>query len=96
VNAELLVRSRVEFAEDLHAEIVLWRVPTPVRGSTHEYKYRFALIHRGICVLRYDNEAGKGDHRHIGNRELPYVFTTREALERDFEADIALYRGEIR
>lgn len=23
----------------------------------------------GNCVLRYDNEAGKGDHKHIGDDE---------------------------
>jgi predicted transcriptional regulator len=26
------------------------------------------------CVLRYDNEAGKGDHKHIGTFETAYVF----------------------
>jgi hypothetical protein len=28
----------------------------------------------GVCVLRYDNEAGKGDHKHIGTVETAYVF----------------------
>jgi len=26
------------------------------------------------CVLRYDNEAGKGDPKHIDAEEAPYVF----------------------
>ena len=34
----------------------------------------------GVCVLRYDNEAGKGDHRHIGSEETPYTLTTIEQL----------------
>lgn len=34
----------------------------------------------GYCVLRYDNEAGKGDHKHVGEEELPYVFTMSQAL----------------
>lgn len=39
--------------------------------------------------MRYDNERGKGDHRHVGKTEEPYAFTTPEALFRDFVADIA-------
>lgn len=38
--------------------------------------------------MRYDNERGKGDHRHFGRREEPYLFTTPEALLADFDADV--------
>ena len=41
----------------------------------------------GICVLRYDNEAGKGDHKHIGGREYPYAFSDIETLQVDFWMD---------
>jgi hypothetical protein len=37
-------------------------------------------------MLRYDNETGKGDHRHIGPKEEPYQFTSIEKLLEDFEA----------
>tara|TARA_R110002020_G_scaffold281530_3_gene497177 strand:+ start:552 stop:713 length:162 start_codon:yes stop_codon:yes gene_type:complete len=47
-----------------------------------------ALIVSGDCVLRYDNERGKGDHRHIHGREEPFRFTTLEGLFEAFEADI--------
>lgn len=52
-------------------ELVIWRVPDPVRGSAHGLEYRLALVVDGVCVLRYDNEAGKGDHKHVGEREMP-------------------------
>lgn len=39
-------------------------------------------------MLRYDNEAGKGDHRHVGGREMPYAFTTPDDLLRDIWRDI--------
>jgi hypothetical protein len=64
-------------------------LPSPSAGSAHAYKYRYALIINDECVLRYDNERGKGDHRHIGEAEEPYAFTTPEALFGDFLADIA-------
>ena len=52
-------------------EIVIWRVPQPARSSTHPYKYRLAYIANQRCVLRFDNEAGKGDHKHVGERQVP-------------------------
>ena len=69
MNAELLLRERYLLGEDRFAEIVIWQVPNPVPGSAHGYKYRLAFVVRDVCVLRFDNEAGKGDHMHIGGRE---------------------------
>jgi hypothetical protein len=63
-------------------------VPTPIPGSSHNFKYRLALIVNGECVMRYDNERGKGDHRHLGNIEEPIEFTTLEALFDAFHADM--------
>ena len=39
--------------------------------------------------MRYDNERGKGDHRHVGEKEGGYDFTTIDQLLDDFERDIA-------
>jgi hypothetical protein len=39
-------------------------------------------------VLRYDNETGKGDHRHVGARSEPYCFTTVDALLNDFMREV--------
>ncbi|UZR30987.1 DUF6516 family protein [Methylococcus mesophilus] len=36
----------------------------------------------------YDNERGKGDHKHIGNQEAPYRFVNPQQLMADFMADI--------
>ena len=63
---------------------VVWQVPNPVRGSGHDYKYRLALVVDGRCVLRFDNEAGKGDHYHIGDDEFPYRFESPRQLLTDF------------
>lgn len=39
-------------------------------------------------MIRYDNKAGKGDHRHLGSREEPYQFRDVETLFADFMADV--------
>lgn len=68
-TALLLLEERRDIAEDRFIELVVWQVPQPVRASTHLFKYRLAFVINGLCVLRYDNEAGKGDHRHVGSVE---------------------------
>ncbi|HQX81039.1 MAG TPA: DUF6516 family protein [Vicinamibacterales bacterium] len=96
MKATALLRTRVVLAEDAFAELVLWRVPTPVVGSTHEFKYRLAYIVGGRCVVRYDNGAGKGDHRHYNKRENAYTFTTSDELLADFQRDIMRWNHENR
>ena len=86
--AEPLLDERHILSQAAFAELVVWRVPAPVRGSAHKYRYRLALVVDGKCVLRYDNEAGKGDHRHVGDAEERYQFKSAEQLLADFWADV--------
>ena len=88
MDAVLIAKERTSLSENAFYEIVVWQVPSPVPGSGHGFRYRLALVVRGECVLRYDNERGKGDHRHIGEREEPFEFTTLEALLTAFERDM--------
>jgi len=92
MKAELLLRERHQIAEEAFVAIRIWRVAQPVRGSRHDLKYSLAYVVSGLCVLRYDNEAGKGDHRHLGDREEPYQFSTPEALLTDFWNDVDRWR----
>ena len=82
MKAEALAHERHVLAEDAFAEIAVWRVSRPVKGSKHRFKYRLALIVGGECVLRYDNETGKGDHRHVGTTEAAYAFSSYEKPHR--------------
>jgi hypothetical protein len=92
MKAEVVAHERHVLAEDAFAEIVVWRVPHPVKGSTHRFKYRLALVVDGECVVRYDNETGKGDHRHVGKAEAVYAFSSYETLLADFWADVETWR----
>ena len=66
----------------------IWSVPAAVPGCAHSYKYSLALVVDGECVLRYDNERGKGDHRHFRDKESSYAFVSLEILMDDFEIDV--------
>ena len=82
--ATQLLKQRQLISESAFAELVVWQVSSPVRGSQHDYKYRLALVVDGRCVLRFDNEADKGDHYHIGEAEFPYRFSNVGQLLSDF------------
>ena len=94
MKAVLLLRTRIVYSETAFAELVLWRVSTPVSGSTHTFKYRLAYVVDGECVVRYDNELGKGDRRHFGTKERAYTFETPDTLVADFQRDIARWNRE--
>ena len=91
--AELRLRTRLALSETAFVEIVIWRVPKPVRGSPHNFKYRLALVSEDVCILRYDNEAGKGDHKHVGDQEVLVDFTDLDQLQADFWADVMEWRS---
>ncbi len=93
MKATKLLKSREVISENSFVERVVWLLPSPLAGSAHALKYRLAYVVDGVCVVRYDNEAGKGDHRHIGADELPYAFTTPEQLLADFWQDVQNWKG---
>lgn len=86
-NAELLYREKRTYAGGI-IEMVVWRVPDPVPPSEHPFKYRLVFVRDGKRRVGYDNERGKGDHRHIGKSEMPYTFEDENQLLEDFWQDV--------
>jgi hypothetical protein len=91
-GAELLLRERIPLDERSFVDLVVWHLPRVLPGSRHRYKYSLAYIEDDHCVIRYDNEAGKGDHRHVGGREIAYAFTDPDRLLVDFWTEVDLWR----
>jgi Family of unknown function (DUF6516) len=94
MKAILLFRDRQEFPkDDAVAELVVWQLPRKLPGSLHSCKYRLAFVVSGVCILRYDNEAGKGDHKHVGDHEEAYEFVDTDKLLEDFYTDVQKWRA---
>jgi hypothetical protein len=91
--AELLFHRKRIYDDGAIVELRIWVVPAPVRGSVHRLKYSLFYGRNGERLVGYDNEAGKGDHRHRAGREDPYVFRSVDQLVADFLADVAGLRG---
>jgi hypothetical protein len=93
MDAVLIIRDRRIFQDGCILEIVIWKVPQSVPPTAHGLKYRLFYGRPGERNVGYDNERGKGDHRHVDGYEEPYVFRSIESLLDDFEADVVKARG---
>jgi Family of unknown function (DUF6516) len=96
-KAEKLLDVRVELDGGFLLALRLWRAPSPVPPSTHSFKYALFYGRPGERLVLFDNERGKGDHKHILEVETPYQFTTPDKLIEDFQAAVrAVREGESR
>ena len=94
MKAALLQHERFNFDDGTFVEMVIRRVPTPVQGSSHDYKYRLFYGSPEKRLAGYDNERYNGDHRHVEGREEPYRFLDVETLVRDFLEDVRRLRSK--
>lgn len=92
MKATLIIERRIVFGDRDFAEAVVWMVPTPVPPSTHNIKYRLVYIVEGKRIVGFDNERGRGDHRHDGDTVTPYQFTSIDQLLEDFAAAVEEWR----
>ena len=88
MDAELLFDDRLVLSDRAFVQIKAWRVPAPVRGSGHRLRYSFAFVVDDECVLRFDNEAGKRDHRHVDGIETTLEFEDLNGLLADFWKEV--------
>ena len=69
--------------------MILWQLPKKTKKRPHGLKYRLYYgLPDGTCIVRYDNETGKGDHKHVEKDEKAYQFKDAETLVADFLEDI--------
>ena len=93
-KARLLLHEKVVLKDGAIVELIIWFLPRATTDRPHRLKYRLYYGRGGKCLVRYDNESGKGDHRHIMGREEPYKFVSVSRLRKDFESDVKTYGGK--
>jgi len=84
MKATLIYRFEQDFDDHASVRMMIWQVPSAVPPSEHPYKYRLVYLEDGNRVIGFDNERGKGDHRHDGIDESFYHFSDVPMLIRDF------------
>lgn len=81
-----------EIKGDEIVEIKIWQI-LKSDDKPHGVKYSIVYIKGGKRLVGYDNAEGKGDHRHYGDGEEPYKFTSIWDLIKDFKEDVRNIRG---
>ena len=97
MTADLIFKDKYIYKDGAIREMIIWRLPTIDSERPHGLKYRLYYGYSDQCLVRYDNERGKGDHRHYFNGkneyEEPYCWHSVEKLISDFKTDIQGLRG---
>ena len=93
MNARKLFERRQTFRSGL-IEMVIWQLPQADAERPHGLKYRLVYIRDRQRIVGYDNERGKGDHKHLGGREEPYTFVSVRTLLDDFWPDVRSLTAE--
>jgi hypothetical protein len=93
MNATLLISEKSVDAQGGTLQIVIWKVPQLVSPTMHGFKYRLVYARDGRRIVGFDNERGKGDHMHLGDKELPYQFHSVAQLLEDFAVEVEKWRA---
>jgi len=89
MKAKLVYRSKLIYPDRAIREMVIWQLPKADDDRRHGLKYRLYYGDEdGKCLVRYDNEKGKGNHRHYCDKEESYHFVDVATLINDFQTDI--------
>lgn len=94
MRAKLIFHGRRLFDDGAIMEMRIWQVPEPVPASQHHLKYSLFYGIPGKRLVGYDNERGKGDHRHPDNVEQSHDFVSVEKLVADFLDDVRKLRDD--
>ena len=87
--AKLIYREKYIYSDGAIREMALWQLPRKTPERPHGLKYRLYYgLGDGTSLVRFDNESGKGDHKHAGSPEESYQFNDVETLVTDFLAEI--------
>jgi hypothetical protein len=87
-TAALIYHDKAILADGGIVEMKIWKLPQGSAERPHGLKYSLFYGRDGERIVGYDNEAGKGDHRHHRGCEEAYRFSTVEQLVADFLADV--------
>ena len=93
-KAERIFYDKAVLVDGAVVEMVIWKVPTTDAERPHALKYRLFYGRQGERIVGYDNERGKGDHKHVGGIEKRYRFVSVEKLIADFLTDVEKAQGE--
>ena len=97
MRAWLILDTKTVLTDGRIIQRKVWQIPATLVARHHGLKYSLYCGRDGKTIVRYDNETGKGDHRHVGpdETESAYRFVSLQTLLQDFAKDIESFSGEM-
>jgi Family of unknown function (DUF6516) len=93
MKAQRIFYDKAVLADGSIVEMTIWQLPRASVERPHGLKYSLFFGRDGKRIVGYDNERGKGDHKHLGDVETRYRFVSVEQLVADFLADVERANG---
>ena len=94
MKAKRLFYDKATLPDGSIVEMVIWQLPQANAERLHGLKYSLFYGRDGKRIVGYDNELGKGDHKHLGLKESRYRFVSVEKLLADFLSDVETAKGK--
>src|ERR1035437_6909807 len=94
MKAARIFYDRAVLADGAIVEMTIWQLPQVTAQRPHGLKYSLFYGREGKRIVGYDNELGKGDHKHIGDIETRYRFVSVEKMVADFLVDVERVKNE--
>jgi hypothetical protein len=88
MKAKQIFYDKAVLPDNSIVEMIIWQLPKPSPERPHGLKYSLFYGYDGLRIVGYDNERGKGDHKHLGEVESQYRFVSVEKLVADFLIDV--------
>ncbi|MFZ4860280.1 MAG: toxin-antitoxin system TumE family protein [Desulfuromonadaceae bacterium] len=92
MKAQLIRHDRFNDAYGNIVEMKIWSVQVS-EHTPYGVKYSLVYIVDGERVVGYDNERGKGDHKHLDGKQETYTFIDVDTLVEDFVRDVENFIG---
>lgn len=67
MKARRIFHDKAIFPDGSIVEMTIWQLPEATPERPHGLKYSLYFGHEGERIVGYDNERGKGDHKHLGD-----------------------------
>ena len=94
MKAHRIFYDKAVLADGAIVEMTIWQLPKASSERPHGLKYSLFYGGPDGRIVGYDNESGKGDHKHIRDVETRYKFIDVETMVADFLADVERIRNE--
>jgi hypothetical protein len=93
VAADLVLNEKTVFEDGSILQVRIWFVPTSVPPTRHRYKYSLFYRRPGERIVGFDNERGKGDHKHVLGVKTQFRFVSIAQLLTEFRTEVERVRG---